>query len=116
MNTVGITKPGQASKKYPSSSNDPQGQPVFLDSGSTISILPSALVDAIVADFPGAKYDSTQDLYEVDCSFASQAGTMDFSFGAKEIKVPFHQFIWQQQGQPCYLGAHKNDEFVLLGG
>ena len=111
MNSIGITKPGQAAKKYPSASN----QPVVLDSGSTISILPDALVDEVVADFD-ATYDAIADLYKVDCSYTSQDGTMDFTFGAKEIKVPYKQFIWAQQGQPCYLGVHKNSQIVLLGG
>ena len=93
---MGITKPGQTPKKHPPTLNNAQGQPLFLDSGSTNSILPRTLVDDIVANFLGATYDSARDLHQVDYSYASQDETIDFGFGAKEIRVLFKQFIWSQ--------------------
>lgn len=114
MNSVGITKPGQKYKKYSSSSN-PQGQPIVFDTGSTISSLPSILVHAIVADFPGATHISSNDLYQVNCKFASQDGTVDFGFGDTVIQVPYNQFIWQPTARSCYLGVRINEKVALLG-
>jgi hypothetical protein len=117
MTSVGITRPGAAPKVYPPSSANPKGQAVFLDSGSTVGLLPSALVAAIVADFPGATFDlGGSGLYIVPCSYASEAGTMDFGFGGTTIHVPFHDFIWFATPTICVLGVAANDDAPLLGG
>lgn len=115
MKSVGITKPGEAPKTYPSTSSDPQGQPVFLDSGGTLSRLPTALFSAIIADFPGATGDATSGLYLIDCAVAAQPGTVDFGFGSTIIHVPYHEFIWQIEGL-CYVGLAADDEAPVLGG
>ena len=93
MTSVGITKPGESSKLYPPTSGNPQGQAVFLDSGGTLSRLPTSLVNAIVADFPGATFDAVNCVYHVDCAVESHAGTIDFGFGNTVIHVPYHEFI-----------------------
>ncbi len=114
MTSVGITKPGEAPKLYAATSSDPQGQPVFLDSGGTLSRLPTTLFNSIIADFPGATEDGTSGLYLVDCGVASQPGTVDFAFGNTIIHVPYHEFIWQIQGS-CYIGVAANDDAPVLG-
>jgi hypothetical protein len=117
MTSVGITKPGAPPKVYPPSSSNPLGQPVFLDSGSTVSLLPSALVAEIVADFPGATLDlGGSGLYIVPCSVASEAGTVDFGFGNTVIHVPYHEFVWFIESNTCVLGVSANDVAPLLGG
>jgi hypothetical protein len=114
MNSVGITKPGAAPKTYPSTTTNPKGQPVFLDSGGTLSRVPQALFDAIIADFPGATNDGSG-FYTVDCATAKQAGTVDFTFGATTINVPYNEFIWHIQGF-CYLGIAVDNVAPVLGG
>ncbi|KAH6694236.1 aspartic peptidase domain-containing protein [Leptodontidium sp. MPI-SDFR-AT-0119] len=115
MKSVGITKPGEVtSKLYAPSSSDPLGQPVFLDSGGTISRLPTALVNSIIADFPGATEDGDSGLYLVDCSVGDQAGTVDFGFGNTVINVPYSEFIWHIEGF-CYLGIAVDDVTPVLG-
>jgi hypothetical protein len=115
MTSVGITKPGQAPKTYPPPSN-PAGQAVFLDSGGTLSRLPTPLFNAILADFPSATADpSNNGIYEVPCSVVSQDGTMDFGFGNTVIHVPFHEFIWEADTNLCVLGVVAEDVAPVLG-
>lgn len=117
MTSVGITKPGEAPKLYPPSSSNPQGQAVFLDSGGTLTGLPTPLFNAIVADFPGATLDSGgSGLYIVDCAVASQTGTVDFGFGSTVIHVPYHEFIWFAGTNLCVLGVSAQDDAPVLGG
>ncbi|KAH0555740.1 hypothetical protein GP486_006315, partial [Trichoglossum hirsutum] len=115
MTSLGITKPGQSPKSY-TLSGGAQGQPVFLDSGATLSGLPPALAAAIVADFPGATLDPSTNLYTVDCAVASQAGTVDFGFGNTTIHVPYHEFIWRDPTGTCNVGVEvATDGEPVLG-
>ncbi|KAH8747426.1 aspartic peptidase domain-containing protein [Hyaloscypha sp. PMI_1271] len=115
MTSVGITKPGAAPKTY-SGLSTPAGQPVFLDSGGTLSRLPTTLFNAILADFPTATADPAgSGIYEVPCSVAAQDGTMDFGFGNTVVHVPFHEFIWQADTNLCALGVVADDSSFVLG-
>jgi hypothetical protein len=88
MNTVGITKPGSStSKKYTPASYQ---QAVVLDSGSTLSYLPSDLVKSMLVDFTGVQ-DAGNGFHSIDCSQYNLAGTVDFGFGKTTIKVPYHR-------------------------
>ena len=112
MKSVGITKPGDTPKVYLESLT-----PVFLDSGETISRLPTSIFNAIVADFPGATPDTSgSGLYFIDCSVASQSGTVDFAFGHTVIHVPYHEFIWSPESDLCCLGVAADDSAPVLGG
>ncbi|OCL07673.1 acid protease, partial [Glonium stellatum] len=111
MNSVGITKSGDIPKVYPDSST-----PVFLDSGGTLSRLPTPIFNAIVADFPGATLDTSgSGLYIVDCSVASQSGTVDFAFGNTIVHVPYHEFIWFAGNNTCFVGVAADDSAPVLG-
>ncbi len=118
MTSVGITKPGAAPKLYPPSSSNPSGQAVFLDSGGTLSGLPTALFNAIAADFPSATFQASSGLYIVNCAVANQPGTIDFGFGNTVIHVPYREFIWFEPGgtNVCALGMIANDKAPVLGG
>jgi hypothetical protein len=96
---VALSKSGSSSKQY-SNTN----MPIVLDSGSSLSYLPSSIVSAMAADFQGT-LDQSSGLYQVDCSQAKSKGSVDFTFGAVTIKVPFNEFIWQYDDQTCILGA-----------
>ena len=114
MTSVGITKPGESPKLY--SLIDPKGEPVFLDSGSTLTYLPESLFKAIGADFPTATLDDAG-FYEVDCAVADQEGTVDFGFGDTIIHVPFSEIIWHVSGNSfCVLGLQPGKGKSVLGG
>ena len=117
MTSVGITEPGSAtSKLYTAPTYE---QAVVLDSGSTLSTLPTNLVTAMLADFTGV-VSLGSGLYAVDCSQTSLAGTLDFGFGNTIIHVPYHQFIWVSAPGSCIFGAIAADPATydtwILGG
>lgn len=113
MNNLSITPPSGNRKMYPNSSMD-----VFLDTGSTLTLLPQAICDQLGADFGSSGLDSSG-FYPVDCSLADLAGTIDFDFNGVEIKVPYNEFIRQSSnsfGQAsCVLGVTPSESFTLLG-
>lgn len=119
MTSVGITKPGSTTSKRYTVAPPAYQQPVFLDSGGTLSQLPSNLVAAMLSDFTGVQ-DIGNGLYLVDCAQTSQKGTLDFGFGNTIIHVPYHEFIWVAGPGTCVFGARAGDPSVstswVLGG
>lgn len=111
MDNIGITRVCLASKLYGMST------PVNIESGSTICTLPTAIFNALVADFPTAVFDPSSGLYTVDCAQMAQHGTVDFVFGATTIKVPYSEIIWQSSTNNCVLGitASTGNHFILGG-
>ncbi|KAB5517293.1 aspartic peptidase domain-containing protein [Coniochaeta sp. 2T2.1] len=99
MTSVALSKSGSNTKQYPNAN-----MPIVLDSGSSLSYLPSSIVTQMAQDFQG-QFDSSSGLYQVPCAQAQQQGTVDFTFGEATIKVPFNEFIWQFSSQICILGA-----------
>ncbi|KAK8065394.1 acid protease [Apiospora hydei] len=88
--------------------------PIIVDSGSTLSLLPQALVEALAAQFPGATSDGRGG-YRVACSYQQQPGTVSFSFAASfsapspgadvTINLPYSEFVCNAGNDKCYLGA-----------
>ncbi|KAI1326664.1 aspartic peptidase domain-containing protein [Xylariaceae sp. FL0255] len=110
MESVGLTASGQ-SKKYADTSI-----PVFLDSGSTLSLLPTNLTEEIAADF-GAQ-EASGGVFLVNCSIANQNGSLNFAFNGVTVEVPFNEVIREVEtnfGTECELGIEASDEFTLLG-
>lgn len=115
MTSVGITTPESNTKTYTDAAYK---QAVFLDSGGTLSRLPANLVEAMLADFPDA-VSQGHGVYTVNCSQATQAGSLDFGFGSTIIHVPFNEFIWEPEPGTCVFGAvanAENDVDWVLGG
>lgn len=112
LNSVGNTEPGASSKLY-----TPAGYSlaVILDSGTSLSYVPQALFNLILADFPGAVAQSDGS-YTVPCSFASESGTMNFGFGSVIINVPYSQFILQPSAGTCYLGVLPTSNTIPILG
>ncbi|KAJ9143203.1 Acid protease [Coniochaeta hoffmannii] len=110
MTGVGITLPDGES-----STSDPIEVPVFLDSGGTLSRLPTPIYQAIGESFPGAQLDPSTDFYLVDCSVADQPGSVDFVFNNKTIQVPYGDFIWESEPGQCVVGVLPNDDEPVLG-
>jgi hypothetical protein len=91
--------------------------PVFLDTGGTLTLLPSSLVEDIAADFDSPGLDDAG-YYTIDCTFVDEDGTVDFEFDGVTIRVPFREVIrkFNNGGSPsCYLGIAPSDKFALLG-
>lgn len=113
MNNMSITPPSGNRKMYPNSSMD-----VFLDTGSTLTLLPQSICDQLGADFGSSGLDSSG-FYPVDCNLADLPGTIDFDFNGVEIKVPYNEFIRQSSGsfgqESCVLGITPSESFTLLG-
>lgn len=89
---------------------------VFLDSGSTLTLLPEQVVQDIARGLGSSGMDGSG-FYVVDCDLASQAGTVDFAFDGVTISVPYSELIRQVSSSPpqCYLGMMGSTEFALLG-
>ncbi|KAK7967697.1 uncharacterized protein PG986_001974 [Apiospora aurea] len=92
---------------------------IIVDSGTTLSLLPQALVEALAAQFPGATSDGRGG-YRVACSYQQQPGTVSFSLAASfssgsspsagspdgvTINLPYSEFVWNAGNDKCYLGA-----------
>jgi hypothetical protein len=67
--------------------------PALLDSGTTLSIIPNDIYEALVTFFD-ATLDQAGDAI-VKCNILDDSGTLDFTFGGSDgpvIKVPFSEF------------------------
>lgn len=67
--------------------------PALLDSGTTLSIVPNDIYEALVQFFD-ATVDQAGDAI-VQCSLLDNSGTLDFTFGGSDgpvVKVPFSEF------------------------
>ncbi|CZR62854.1 uncharacterized protein PAC_12751 [Phialocephala subalpina] len=113
MTSLSVTTPSKTIKSIFSGTS----QPVFLDSGGTLSQLPASIVTAIVTLFPGARSVGSGQ-YTVPCSALKQDGYLDFGFGTTTIRVPYHEFVWQADVDLCALGVMANaagDPTYVLG-
>lgn len=114
LTSVAVTSPAGASASLYADSAP--GLPVFLDSGGTLSLLPTPLYQAIgqafIAEFPDTFLHPESGYYVVDCSVADSPGSLDFGFGAKVINVAYKDVIWNL-GQPdldlCVVGVLPED-------
>jgi hypothetical protein len=85
--------------------------PVLLDSGFTLTGLPSAMFEALAKAFnanPNVAYPL------VDCALINTKGTVDFKFGNTVINVPYSDFIWRPQPGTCQLGVFRSDGKCFL--
>ncbi|KAK3291266.1 aspartic peptidase domain-containing protein [Chaetomium fimeti] len=87
---------------------------VFLDTGATLSHLPTRIYQALAASFPDALYDRESGFYILPCDYTEMAGSIDFYFAGKTIRVPLNDFIWQN-GPFCILGVTPEDTEPILG-
>ncbi|KAK6501475.1 hypothetical protein TWF481_009313 [Arthrobotrys musiformis] len=70
-------------------------QPAYLDSGTTLTVLPSQIANQLV-DAAGAIYDESSGIYLVDCQVGSANATLNYQFGGANgptIKVPFGELV-----------------------
>ncbi|KAI0136251.1 aspartic peptidase domain-containing protein [Xylariales sp. AK1849] len=86
---------------------------MVLDTGTTLTLLPTALVNAMAHDFQ-ATMDEKVGAYVLSCSQLQNGSFVNFSFGSVAIAVPISDFIYQS-GQTCLMGAQPSDEISILG-
>ncbi|KAL2128651.1 hypothetical protein VTI74DRAFT_8897 [Chaetomium olivicolor] len=111
MRSVSITPPNGVKRAYENSAT-----PVFLDSGSTMTLLPANLTKAIASDF-GAQSADANGFYRINCSLTAINGTLDFTFDGVTVKVPYKELIREVPTSPptCFLGIMPSERFTLLG-
>lgn len=85
------------------------GQVANLDSGYTLSAMPSEIFNGILDAFPSARPVSGSTTYEVDCDIADTEGSVDVTFGEVVINIPFSDFIYRQSEASCVLGVFLDD-------
>ena len=103
---IGITPPtGNAVAVGPSTSYPLN---VLLDSGTTLTLFPAIIVEAIAAEF-GAQLDSQgSGLYILpNCNSQFAHGSLTFNFSGVKISVPYSEFILEIQGS-CFLGMRAS--------
>lgn len=84
-------------------------QPVILDSSNPLCGLPGSMHAELVAAFPSAIFDSSNNLYSVECELADIEGSVDFTFENVVIDVPYSDFIWRNPlNEVCYLGVYQD--------
>jgi len=82
-------------------------QAVLLDSGSSLSYLPTDVAQSIFSIFK-ATYSSSAGAAVVDCSYMNRAETIDFAFSGLTISVPMNEMVIvdgvRRGSQVCILG------------
>lgn len=108
MQSLTLNPPSRRARTYNNSRI-----PVFLDTGSTLTLLPAEMVKAIASDFGSTALDA-QGYWPVDCGLTKLNGTLDFTFDNVTIRVPYKELIRSFNGN-CVLGLSSNSNFMLLG-
>ncbi|KAL8294724.1 hypothetical protein RB597_007682 [Gaeumannomyces tritici] len=108
MQSLTLNPPSRRARTYNNSR-----MAVFLDTGSTLTLLPEEMVKAIASDFGSTAMDA-QGYWPVNCDLTRVNGTLDFAFDNITIRVPYKELIRSFNGN-CVLGLSSNSNFVLLG-
>lgn len=95
---------------------------VILDSGTTLTYLPTTLAEEIMSTFE-ATYDSSLGYATVDCDLASTSNLiLEYQFGGYDgptIQVSLDQLIIQTSSgggsDTCAFGVSESDSYYLLG-
>jgi hypothetical protein len=114
LDGITVKKDGEADIVVYAKPAGGQGQPYLFDSGYTLSALPPAVFNNLVAAFPSAVYHPDEDVYTVDCLAPGEGPTLEFHFNGGVIKVPYYDFLWRLDPSLCVLGAFE-DTFPVLG-
>jgi hypothetical protein len=87
--------------------------PVFLDDGTTLTVLPASLITFISSNYLGTIYDASIGYYRVPCTVP--VGSIHITFGTNSIKVQFCDISIEYDSTSCILGitAATNTDYVL---
>jgi hypothetical protein len=88
----------------------------LLDSGTSLTLVPQDVMQAILSVFSDAQYDSQAGFYTIPCSDSSNEGYFTFVFGFAAIKVNLAEFIVPVGNGICALGfLPSGDATYILG-
>lgn len=102
---------GGSSKQY-----DNSATAIVIDTGSSLSTLPSGVVSSMVRDLQGQT--DKQGNVIVPCpSSGTTDNTFDFDFGGVTIRIPYSHFVIEAAPRTCILGvqAGTSSGVMLLG-
>ncbi|MCJ1311599.1 hypothetical protein MMC25_005272 [Agyrium rufum] len=98
---VSLTQNGQTKDQATGSSTElPSG--VLLDSGSTLSYIPSDIAQNIYNNLPSqyeVQYDQTSQYVTCSCDLMNYNATVDFSFGSATISVQMNELVLIEETQ-----------------
>ncbi|KAH8897164.1 acid protease, partial [Thozetella sp. PMI_491] len=108
LNSVGFSS-SSGSTTYTNSST-----PVILDTGSSLSYLPTQIVSSIARDM-GATFSRQSDLYLLRCSAVDASTNITFAFDGITINIPASEFVLvaDSTGSICALGALGSDDLGI---
>ncbi|KAK0737278.1 aspartic peptidase domain-containing protein [Apiosordaria backusii] len=90
------------------------GQAFLIDSGASLTALPSSIYNRFITAFSGATPNSDGTL-TIQCPTGGETETIDFTFNGKVISVPFNDFVVRvPDSNTCLLGVYE-DSFPVLG-
>lgn len=95
--------------------------PALLDSGTTLTYLPSSLFNRVTSLF-SASYSRTYGYYQVDCDFNTNSASLVFQFSGIQIAVPLSEFIITGGRNQCFLGIMEQSSlgsstsYAVMGG
>ncbi len=118
MNGISVNKPDGTVVPVYSTPAGSKGQGVLLDSGYTLSALPTTIFQNLVAAYPSAEFAPDAGLYIVDCMDPGLGGSLDFTFGDKVINVRYYDFVWHvpDADNLCVLGAFEDGKLARVVG
>ncbi|KAK8040649.1 candidapepsin-1 [Apiospora marii] len=110
LKSIGATM-GGSSKQY-----DNSATPIVIDTGSSLSTLPSGVVSGMVRDLRG-KQDRQGNVIVPCPTSSTTANTFDFDFGGVTIRIPYSHFVIEAAPGTCILGvqAGTSSGVMLLG-
>lgn len=95
--------------------------PALLDSGTTLTYLPSDLLKRVTSLF-SAQYSSLYGYYQLSCDFNTDSAHIVFNFSGIKIKVPVSEFVITAGRNQCFLGIMEQTsqvagtDYAVLGG
>jgi hypothetical protein len=87
----------------------------LLDSGTSLTLVPQDVLQAILPLFTNPQYNSDDGYYTVPCSDSSNGGYFTFEFGFATIKVSLAEFVVPVNGI-CALGFLESDDATYTLG
>lgn len=90
--------------------------PFVLDSGTTVTLLPSSVFSYLQNATHGTSSDSwLGNTIAVDCSYKTSTGSLTYNFDGVSIVVPIKDLVEDDFGGSCSLGVIESDTYSILG-
>lgn len=85
--------------------------PALLDSGTTLTYLPPALLRRLGQLFSGS-YSDAYGMFRISCNFNTNSAFVVFNFSGIKIRVPVADLIIRGGTNTCYLGVQEQSSRV----